>query len=326
MDYGEVLSSAWRIIWKHKVLWIFGILASCSQTAGGSGSNSGFRFQGNRPGRGQTPFPQLQERLQEAFNQLQQALNQVPGWVWVLVTLLIVGLVVIAIFLATIGRIGLIHGVNRADDGAGRLSFSRLFNESLTYFWRLFFLNLLVGLVLLVVVLILIALGIAFSVATLGIGVLCLIPFVCLLVPAGWFIDVLVEQANIAVVSENLDIIGGLRRSWEVVTKNLGPYIIMALILFIGAAIISFIFAIPLIGAGIPAIASVISGGEQVQTGGIVASVILILLYLPILILLNGILRSYIISAWTLTYRRLTGRRGLAQSSQPTLAPTASGS
>ncbi len=30
-NFGEVLSRAWQIIWKHKVLWIFGILASCSQ-------------------------------------------------------------------------------------------------------------------------------------------------------------------------------------------------------------------------------------------------------------------------------------------------------
>ena len=45
MDYGEVLSKAWKIIWKHKVLWIFGILASFGQGSGGgsggSGGNSG---------------------------------------------------------------------------------------------------------------------------------------------------------------------------------------------------------------------------------------------------------------------------------------------
>ena len=34
MDFGEVLSSAWKIIWKHKVLWIFGILVSCGSANG----------------------------------------------------------------------------------------------------------------------------------------------------------------------------------------------------------------------------------------------------------------------------------------------------
>lgn len=40
MDFGEVLKKAWKIIWKFKVLWIFGILSSCGQSGGGSGGSS----------------------------------------------------------------------------------------------------------------------------------------------------------------------------------------------------------------------------------------------------------------------------------------------
>jgi hypothetical protein len=32
-NFGEVLTRAWQIIWKHKVLWVFGILASCGPIA-----------------------------------------------------------------------------------------------------------------------------------------------------------------------------------------------------------------------------------------------------------------------------------------------------
>ena len=35
-NFGEVLTRAWQNIWKHKVLWIFGILASCARGSGGS--------------------------------------------------------------------------------------------------------------------------------------------------------------------------------------------------------------------------------------------------------------------------------------------------
>src|SRR5215204_6597599 len=38
-NFGEILTRAWQIIWKHKVLWVFGILASCGR--GGSSGNSG---------------------------------------------------------------------------------------------------------------------------------------------------------------------------------------------------------------------------------------------------------------------------------------------
>jgi len=40
MDYGEVLQKAWKIIWKHKILWLFGLLASCGR-GGGGGSGGG---------------------------------------------------------------------------------------------------------------------------------------------------------------------------------------------------------------------------------------------------------------------------------------------
>ena len=34
-NFGEVLTRAWQITWKYKVLWIFGILAGCSEGSGG---------------------------------------------------------------------------------------------------------------------------------------------------------------------------------------------------------------------------------------------------------------------------------------------------
>ena len=49
MDFGKILTRAWEIIWKFKVLWIFGILASCGQgtsSGGGGGGNTGFQFSG----------------------------------------------------------------------------------------------------------------------------------------------------------------------------------------------------------------------------------------------------------------------------------------
>ena len=43
-NFGEVLTRAWQITWKYKVLWIFGILAGCTNGGGGGGGggNSGY--------------------------------------------------------------------------------------------------------------------------------------------------------------------------------------------------------------------------------------------------------------------------------------------
>ena len=48
MDIGDVLSQSWKIIWKHKVLWIFGLLAGCG-TASTSTGNGGVTYQVDAP-------------------------------------------------------------------------------------------------------------------------------------------------------------------------------------------------------------------------------------------------------------------------------------
>jgi len=50
-----------------------------------------------------------------------------------------------------------------------------------------------------------------------------------------------------------------------------------------------------------------VSGTQDAFTTGLTISAICLVLALPVLILLGGILQSYIQSAWTLTYLQLTG-------------------
>ena len=40
-DIGKILSRAWQILWKYKVLWIFGLLLALSGAGGGGGSGGG---------------------------------------------------------------------------------------------------------------------------------------------------------------------------------------------------------------------------------------------------------------------------------------------
>ena len=303
MDIGSVLSRAWQIIWKNKVLWIFGILAGCGSANYGS---SNFRYSVERR---DMPIPPQIERF----------FDQIPDWqialligVFILVVLLIV---VVAIFLGTIGRVGLIRGTMQADQGAARLEFGELFNGSLPYFWRVFLLNLLVGLAFAVVIIL--------TVITLAItivGLICLIPLICLLVPIGWLVNIITEQASIAIVVENLGILDGLRRGWDVVRNNLGTIIVMGLILVLGVGLIGgFIIGLPFVAILLPALLGAFAGTETTLRGGLLVAGLCLVAYLPVLLLLNGILRGYIESAWTLTFLRLTSRPAALE---PIPAPT----
>src|SRR6266508_1358041 len=291
-NFGEVLSRAWQIIWKHKVLWIFGIFAGCARGGGGGGGGGGGAGQG-----GNQRFPQL-ERV---FEQIGQWITDHP-WIIVVFVLLILVLVVLSLFFGTIGRIGLIKGTVQAEQGAERLIFGELFSESMPYFWRVLGLSVLIGLILFFVLLFLFIPLAFFGALTLGIGFICILPLVCILIPVLWGIAVVIEQSNVAIVLENLSISDGLRKGWEVVRANIGPMILLALILFIGSGIVGFIFAIPVLVAVLP----FIFGAANNSTSLILIGVVCCVVYFPILLVLNGILTAYMQTVWALTYIRLT--------------------
>jgi hypothetical protein len=292
-NFGEVLSRAWQIVWKHKILWIFGIFAGCSgRGGGGSGGGGG----GGGTGPGTETFPELERTME----QLGQWISENP-WIIAVFVLLILVLVVVGVFLGTIGRIGLIRGTYQAEQGADRMVFGELFSESMPYFWRVFGLSLLIGLIALVVFIPLVL----FGVLTAGVGFICLIPLICLMIPILWGISVVIEQANVAIVLENMGIGDGLRKGWEVVRNNVGPMIVLALILFVGAGVVGFILALPIILAVLP----FVFGAATNNTNPLWFGVVCCAIYLPVLILLNGILTAYIQSVWALTYMRLTRPR-----------------
>ena len=295
MDFGEVLSRAWQIIWKHKILWVFGILASCSN------SNNGAQFSGPSSSWQTDDFPY----------QVERAINQIPDWQIAafvgMIILVVLVLVVLAIFLGTIGRIGLIRGTVQADQDVEKLTFGELFSGSMPYFWRVFLLNLLVGLGMALAIIVVIGIVVMGSIFTLGLGLICLLPLACLMIPVAWAVSVVLEQANVAIVVEELGIIDGLKRGWEVVRLNAGTMVIMWLILVLGIGLIGgLIISLPLFLSIGPIIAGAIAGGDRALFGGLAVAAICFVAYLPFLILLGGIIRSYVGSAWTLTFLRLT--------------------
>jgi len=299
MDYGEILSKAWRIIWRHKVLWIFGVLAGCSSAGGNSGSSGGnvnYQFE---PG-------ELPDQFQFIPFQIQRFVENIPAWAWVLLAIGALALMAVVIVLTTVGRIGLVKGAATVDGGVERLAFSELFSASLPYFWRVFLLNLVIGLAIFFLVLV-----IVIPLAITVVGLVCLIPLACIAIPLLWLVSVVIQQSTVAIVTENHGLFEGLRRGWQVVTTYLGQHIVMAVILWIIGFVGALIIGIPLAVLIVPPLLDMAFNQGQVGSG-LIVSIVLFLVYLPILLLGNGILQAYINSAWTLTFRRLTGPRPAA--------------
>jgi hypothetical protein len=308
-NFGEVLTRAWQIIWKHKILWIFGILASCGRgTGGNSGGSNRYSTGGSTPN---LP-PQVMQWLQWIENHVTEFIAITVGIVCVIW--------IIVAFLSTIGKIGLIRGAAQAEGGAERLIFGQLFSESMPYFWRMFGLSLILALPILVIVFVLIVGLLAFIIPVSqaggngsAIGALAILPVMigcfCLLIPVMFVLGMIFNQAQRAVVLEDLGVMPAISRGWDIFRANLGPIILMAIILAVIGVVVGLAFAIPIFIIVFPAIFAYAVGNAQNTTPLILAGVCFCL-YLPVVWLLSGILTAYTESAWTLTYMRLTAIPG----------------
>lgn len=320
MDLGEVLSKAWKIIWKNKILWIFGILASCSQSSGGSGgggSNTRMGQFGNNGNlnNGNDLFSKGQyPALEEFFKNLDKVFTSGTGdssMTGIILGLLCLFLFIflICLMLGAIGRIGLIRGTVLAEEGQEPLHFGQVWAASTPYFWKVFFLNLLVSFVVLLVVAILVVPMLFLTFGTFGIGLICLIPALCLLIPVSLVLNVIVEQANVALVVENLGIWDAVKRGWSVCRENLGPMAVVALVVILGGGIVGIIISLPLIFMIFPVAMMGISKDQATVTSMVTLIGVMFCCLTPLIVFLQGVLTSYIGSIWTLTFLRLTGKQ-----------------
>ncbi|MCZ2126161.1 MAG: hypothetical protein LC099_00110 [Anaerolineales bacterium] len=300
INLGRALVRSWQIIWNYKILWVFGVFAGfvgARWNAGTGGRGGG--------GRGVNPFNEHGgmyggERFIEQINEYFQRYMIII--ISVCLALVILSFLLYA--LGMIGRIGIIKGVYKIEDGASALTFGELWSESQPYFWRFFGLYFLPGLAFLIILLPLIVIAIL----TGGIGLVLLLPLLCLLVPVAWAVNIILEQAQAAIVAEDLTMFDGLKRGWEIVKSDILGMIVFSIVLGIGGGIVGFIFALPLMLAVIPffmgAMTTAPATSEAIMPY-IWVSVACFGIYLPVLFVLNGALTAYIQTAWTLVYRQL---------------------
>jgi hypothetical protein len=301
MDYGWILKRAWEITWKFKGLWVLGILASCSSGGGGGGGGSGssgssYQFSGESDPR---------------FQQFQRWIESVPTETWIMIAI-VAGLVIfvlglVFLVLGVIGQGGLIAGFNQVED-SGSVTLAEAFRMGAANFWRLLGVRIAFWLAGILVAIALVAAVVMVAIGTLGIGLLCLVPFLCLLIPIGALVGVYVMLTQVALVTEKLGVMDAFRRSWQVLKQNLGPVIVVGLIVLFGSLVIGLVLALPLIAAVLPALAGLAFGSDQSTTTGLVMAGLCLVGYLPVMIVANGVLQTYVSGVWTLAYRQWTGR------------------
>ena len=306
MNIGDILTRSWQIVWKYKILWVFGILASCVEGGGGGGggggNGSGYRFDGEEFN---LPVEAWTTDFVRFFENIENNLNQSVGVIAVILLIFCV-LWLLALALGTMGRIGLVKGALQAEQGVESLSFGELWQNGTQHFWKvagLWLILWLAGFVLAAILVLVLAFG---AVLSMGLILLCLIPLICLLIPLGWVTNLLFEQATIAMLKEELGILESLQRAWDIFRANVGNYILMAFILFIIELVLGIIISLPILLVVAPALFGLALGFDEGMRTTLLISGLCFVVYIPVLIILGGILRTYVWTAWTLTFTRLS--------------------
>jgi len=222
---------------------------------------------------------------------------------------------IVTVFLGAIGKIGLIRGTAQAEGGAESLVFGELFSGSVPYFWRMFGLNFILSapaLIFIMAVFVILFGGLIASQgnASVLIGVIGMMPLMfaclCLLAPVMFVLGMIFRQAENAVVLEEMGVLPAITRGWEVFKANLATIILMAIILGVIGFVAGFVIAIPIFIMVFPAMfAYMLGGGSNLP---LILMGVCMCVFIPVALILKGIVTAYAESAWTLTYMRLTNK------------------
>ena len=315
---GEVLTTAFKIFWKFKVLWIFGACvsfgASVLQSLNYGFNNILVNMISQNTAQPGNPYPGPQpENIQTFF-------SKYSGWIAAAVILLLVFWLV-SFYLGLMGRIALLKGASQADEGAATLKFGELWAQSKPFFWRIFWLDSVV-LLPLCVFLIFLVIGLfvfgAVSAALPGSSAAAtaalfgLVGFIlcgyCPLVIGSMLLGLIIGQAYMAIVLEDLGLWASFKRGWQVFKSGWLNLILLTIILGIGGGLLGAVVAIPITILNQAAIFGALAGNSPATH--LVLSAGIFVFSLPVLLVMYSLVSVFGQTVWTLTYRRLTAKAG----------------
>ncbi|MFA5844621.1 MAG: hypothetical protein WC971_07310 [Coriobacteriia bacterium] len=319
MDYVDIVKRAIGVTWRYKVLWIFGVFVGASGMGGGGG-NSGYRF-----GKEDFSGSSAAALRAQAFVR-----DNVALLVGVAVAFLVLSLVLWILGVAARG--GLVHLVEEAEEGrpvralagwdAGFSKWGRVFLIEFVVALPIIILALVVGAVVAVAIAGAAAAGFSSSgdiaraaagaLLAGGCGVLALsvVAFTALA-----FLIGLVEPLALRYgVLGGLTVGHALGAAWRDVRHRFKDVVLMWLTMLVTG--MAFGLAVGVVAAilAVPVVVAVIASAWMVVA-------VLCAILIAVMLLLSAVYGTYVSAAWTVFFRRLTGREALVSAvEQPAAA------
>lgn len=283
-SFGEVLTKAWKITWKHKALWGAAFVMTLAVYL---------------------IFPLIFApwfMIMAEGDPTRWFDNLLP---WILMGAGFILMMVISYGFTPFIRSALIVGALKAERGAEKVSFREIFSDGRAFYLRLLGVMLLYGLATMVVTALFSGIQIFGTILTMGLASLCLTPLMILMYPLMFAAIAWMELAESAVVADGLGVMDAIRRAWDTMRFNKMNIFVIALIVYVGIGMISslviFPFFLPIFFAPV----FFIEGGE-LSNGLLWGIGIWMALFIPIMTVVQGIGMVFMKTTWLLTYLRLT--------------------
>lgn len=284
MNYGNLFSRAWNIVWENKFLILLGVLATISGTGGGSAGSQG----------ASTPGDDFGFHLPPQFDfDLSAPLQSVGLPVLSGLLILFILAIVIGIWaLGVVARGGLIFGVDTISREQPT-TFAKSFQAGRKKGWRLIGIGLLPAIPILALIVLGFIGAVSYSSTRVVVeanegfyhmpNALIFIPVVALALGIFLVLSLLRTFAERACMLENTGVWGSYRKGAQILGQNLGS----ALILFVLQILISIGIGLALLLPGI---------------------VIALCCFLwPLLLLAQGTFAAFYSTLWTLAWNHWTG-------------------
>jgi hypothetical protein len=328
LSHTDILKQAFRITWRYRPLWLFGfLLALCGGGGGGGGGGGNFNFsyRGGEGDFGNLPsMPELDPNIIIAV---------VVGFICLILLLVVVGVIVRQVTRTAL--IGMVHHIK--DTEAVTTSDGWHFGWS-SRAWRMFLLNLLIGIpaTILTIGLILLAFSplllLLLDNTTATVLSIILTVFACifvfiLLIIVWVIIAPIQELAWRRIVLDQRGVMDGLREAVTLIRQRLKDVAVLWLLMF-GVGLIWGIIAL-IVVLPVSLIAAALMGGipaglvyliSRSGWGAAIAGVPLALLALIVVSsAANGLYLIYQSAVWTLAYLEL--QKPAASSQMPDIPP-----
>ncbi|HSL43848.1 MAG TPA: hypothetical protein VK897_10480 [Anaerolineales bacterium] len=361
IDPVKILQRAWHILWSYRALWVFGLILALA--AGGSyngGGNNGMQWREDGNGSGiQTPPP---ESMQEFFRELNRELGRLfdrgipeadisgadlTAFLWTIGVFIVVMLLLgIALAVARyVSEVAVIRMVDEYENSGTKMTVNQGFRLGWSRTaWRLFLINLIVSLPVILFFLVLLVAGVLIFLSVVNgnetftavsiismIGTVFLSIFVVIILSI--ILGLLRHFFWRVAVLEDTGVGESLRRGWAMVRENWKSVGLMWLVMiglgiaWIVVSIIAFIVTLPvvlvttIVAAIVAAIPTLLLVGLfSLFLSGPLPWIAAALFVLPLFfiiafspwLLLGSWQSVYTSTVWTLTYREIKALPAIA--------------